>query len=227
MSFDTVSFWIIFLPLVLIYWIIPTRMMRNSFLLLTSYGIYASFDYRFLIFIFISTAVDYSVSLVIGRSSQTWVKKMALALSLSTNLGLLFSFKYLLNLFGHSTLAHYAGEALPNLLADIGLPLGISFYTFQTLSYTIDVYRGRIRATTNLIDFALYVSFFPQLTAGPIEKARRFLPQIQRDRPLTTRGWREGVVLILLGLVKKIYVADSLGVAIDFVFKKSKTINLV
>ena len=214
MSFNTISFWIVFIPLVLIYSYLPTRMLRNILLLGASYGIYASWDWRFLPIIMLSTVVDYFVGMAIARSRGSLSRKMALGLSLSVNLGLLFSFKYLLTLFGSSE----GSGPFFALLQDIGLPLGISFYTFQTLSYTIDVYRGKIKACANPIDFALYVSFFPQLTAGPIEKARRFLPQIQRNRSANTKDRKEGFVLIMLGLVKKIYVADSLIIAVDYMF---------
>ena len=219
MSFDTISFWVIFIPLVLIYSLLPSRILRNTLLLTTSYGIYASWDWRFLPIIMISTIVDYLVGISITRAKTPFIKKLALSLSLGVNLGLLFTFKYLLAILG-PTPGDTMG-AFSSFLQNIGLPLGISFYTFQTLSYTLDVYRGKIKATTNFIDFALYVSFFPQLTAGPIEKARRFLPQIQRDRLVTGKDRREGFVLIVLGLVKKTYVADSLIVAVNFIFEYS------
>lgn len=140
--------------------------------------------------------------------------------SLSVNLGLLFSFKYLLDLFSPDKLNSLFETTVFDTLVNIGFPIGISFYTFQTLSYTFDVYRGKIKATHNLQDFALYVSFFPQLLAGPIEKARRLLPQLQKERSVSLQDYKEGTVLILLGLFKKIYVADSLTFAIDFVFEE-------
>ncbi|MCY4523238.1 MAG: MBOAT family protein, partial [Halobacteriovoraceae bacterium] len=182
MGFDTISFWLGLFFLVFIYQFLTKKIYCNILLLVASYAIYGAWDLRFLPFIFLSTIVDFSVGHWASPANKYWHRRMALFISLFVNLGLLASCKYLLEIFNVDDLYPYLGTYLPDTLVDIGLPLGISFYTFQTLSYTIDVYRGKIKPTSNIIDFALYVSFFPQLTAGPIEKARRLLPQISNDR---------------------------------------------
>ena len=220
MGFDTIPFWIIFIFLVVIYQFLKKKVSRNCFLLIASYAFYAMWDIRFLPFIAISTIVDFTVAPWAGPENKSWKRKTALFSSLSVNLGLLCTCKYLVQLFDIKVLHTWFGTSVPDILAEIGLPLGISFYTFQTLSYTLDVYRGKIKATGNIMDFALYVSFFPQLLAGPIEKARRLLPQISSDRNVSGQDYREGFTLILLGIYKKVYIADSLGIAIDFVFEQ-------
>ena len=212
MGFDTISFWVVFFFLALLHRILIKKVFRNALLLIASYAIYGAWDVRFLPLILISTLVDFSAGHWAGPDNTPWQRRTALAFSLTVNLGLLCTFKYLLEIWG--------SNGLPDMLVEIGLPLGISFYTFQTLSYTLDIYRGRMAHTRNLMDFALYVSFFPQLTAGPIEKARRLLPQISADRTVTWEDMKEGLALIMLGLFKKIYVADSLATAIDFVFEE-------
>ena len=221
MSFNTISFWITFAFLVAIYRFIPKkRTIQNSVLLVTSYIFYASWNFYFLFPILLSTLIDFLVGHFAGPENKTYQRRLALFSSLLVNLGLLFIFKYSLEIFSVDELRSIFGKNIPNILIHIGFPVGISFYTFQTLSYTFDVYRGKIKATHNLQDFALYVSFFPQLLAGPIEKARHFLPQIQKERFVSLQDYKEGAVLILLGLFKKIYVADSLAFAIDFVFEE-------
>ena len=145
--------------------------------------------------------------------------KLCLVLSLTTNLGILCFFKYF-NFFIENTQLFLASIGLPtstNVLKII-LPVGISFYTFQTLSYTIDIYRGKIKPIKNVVDFALFVSFFPQLVAGPIERAANLIPQIQNCRIVTQTHWERGLYLILIGLVHKVVIADSAGILVDMCF---------
>ena len=221
MNFSTISFWIVFALLFVIYQLLPVRRnFRNTCLLIASYSFYASFNLYFLPLIALSTAVDFCAGQFAGPQNKLWQRRLSLFFSLFVNLGLLFSFKYLPDLFSPDKLNSLFDTTVFDTLFKIGFPIGISFYTFQTLSYTFDVYRGKMKATRNFWDFALYVSFFPQLLAGPIEKARRLLPQLQKERSVSLEDYKEGIVLILLGLFKKIYVADSLAFAIDFVFEE-------
>ncbi|MBN2413652.1 MBOAT family protein [candidate division KSB1 bacterium] len=212
----------IFLPIVLfLYYRLQFRQ-QNLLLLLASYVFYGFWDVRFLSLIFISTIVDYGVGLWLFHCDQTdrkHFKKLGVIISLTTNLGILGFFKYfdffvqsadsLLSTFGLST-------SLPVL--NIILPVGISFYTFQTLSYTLDIYRGKLEPTKNLVDFALFVGFFPQLVAGPIERAANLLPQIQKPRVVSQDCFYKGVYLIITGLVRKVVIADTAGAIVDTYF---------
>ena len=182
MLFNSFVFYL-FLALVLpvFYWL-PTRKYRNLFLLVSSYIFYGYWDWRFCLLIALSTLVDFTVAKLIDRSVEERNRKILLFVSLATNLGILAVFKY----FGffvdnlNVLLGSFNLGPLDYLHANILLPVGISFYTFQTLSYTIDVYRKEIRAVDSLLDFGLFVAFFPQLVAGPIERAKSLLPQISR-----------------------------------------------
>ena len=193
MGFNTLSFWIVFIVLLSLYHSLPRGSSRNILLLVASYALYSAWDIRFLPFIIISTLVDFSAGFFVRPQRKNWQRNLALTASLVINLGFLCTFKYLLEIF----------TIFPEALQSLGPPLGISFYTFQTISYTLDCYRGKISPTKNLFDFALYVSFFPQLIAGPIEKAKHLLPQITSDRHVSWQDCREGFCLILLGLFKK------------------------
>lgn len=195
-----------------LYWAIPSdrSKVKASFLVLASYFFYGWWDARFLILILFSTLVDYYVALGIQHSEDVKRKKALLYTSLTINLGLLAGFKYLgfiteiaNDLIGLTN----ASSQLP--IFDVLLPVGISFYTFQTLSYTIDVYRGSRHATRNLIEFAGYVSFFPQLVAGPIERSKVFLPQFSKKKVFIYSQAVEGVELVIWGLFKKMVVADN------------------
>lgn len=188
---------------------------RHLFLLAASYLFYANWSPRFLILILWSTGLDYVIGLALERSQRTSRRKLYLLFSLVGNLGVLGFFKYwgfftaetvaLLNSVGFD--AH-----LPTL--KIVLPVGISFYTFQTLSYTIDVYRKRMPAEPSLLRFALFVAFFPQLVAGPIVRASRFLPQLRDTPTLSLEQMRSGLALMFWGLTKKVLIADFLGATV-------------
>ena len=224
MGFDTLSFWFAFLVLVGLYHCLRSLKSKNALLLISSYGLYCSFDPRFLPILLASTITDFLAGFWLGPNNSSLKRRWAIFASLSVNLGLLFTFKYLLDVFtllGWQSQDHFF---LFKSLGEYGLPLGISFYTFQTLSYSFDVYRGKLKHTNSLLNFALYVSFFPQLMAGPIEKARRLLPQVTERTRASLQDFREGTLLILLGLFKKIYVANSLGVAVEHVFRQSDSL---
>jgi alginate O-acetyltransferase complex protein AlgI len=224
MPFNSFAF-AVFLPTVLLlYWALPKRG-QNLLLLGASYFFYGYWDWRFLSLLAISTVVDYTAALRIERehggldSTSRRRKKVWLLASLCTNLGLLGFFKYF-NFFADSfaELLASLGLTVNPMYLSVVLPVGISFYTFQTMSYTIDVYRGRMPATRRFFDFALYVSFFPQLVAGPIERAAVLLPQILNHRCFSRVQFLDGTHLIFWGLFKKVFVADNLAPVADRIF---------
>lgn len=219
MLFNSLSFAYFFLILFFLYWKLPHRF-QNLLLLSASYYFYACWNVKFLSLILLSTFVDYACGRALGQCSHPLKRKSLLLLSITTNLGLLGFFKYF-NFFAEN-LAQFFATAfslqLDLFTLEIILPVGISFYTFQTMSYTIDVYRQQISPCTDFLEFALFVSFFPQLVAGPIERTGALLPQIQAPRKLTYTQWVEGSWLIYWGLFKKIYVADNMGVLVNSIF---------
>lgn len=216
--FNTLAFFVFFLAVYSLY-LIANHRWQNRLLLVASYVFYGSWDWRFLGLLFFSTVVDFVSGWMIGRSDDSRVRKWWLTVSIVTNLGLLGFFKYF-NFFVDSftSLAGRFGWTVDDVTLRIILPVGISFYTFQTMSYTIDVFRRRIKPTTHFFDFALFVSFFPQLVAGPIERARHLLPQILAPRRIYDQASFEGVYLIGWGLFKKVVIADTLATFVDPVF---------
>lgn len=219
MLFNSFAFALFFPIVLLLYWVLPFRA-QNFMLLFASYFFYGYWDWRFLSLIAISTIVDYVSGLKIKAHDSPIVKKRWLILSICTNLGILGFFKYY-NFFAESfaDVLTSIGVAIDPLYLNIILPVGISFYTFQTISYTIDVYRGKMEPTNHFWDFALYVSFFPQLVAGPIERAKDLLPRILNKRTFNKAQFYEGLHLILLGLFKKVFVADNIGPYVDRIFR--------
>ncbi len=208
-----------FLPAVLAGYYLLGRRMQNAWLVLASYVFYGWWDWRYLSLIVLSTAVDYFAAQRIHDAEHESRRRLALYASLLVNLGALATFKYF----------NFFVDSFIELGATIGLnfdtpalrllpPVGISFYTFQTLSYTIDVYRGKLAPTRSPIDFALYVCYFPQLVAGPIERASRLLPQIAQARRVDSAWITSGLFLILVGLFKKVAIADTAGVRVDDIF---------
>ena len=218
MLFTELRFWAFFAVVGLLYVALPHRA-QNRMLLVASYAFYAAWDWRFLGLILLSTAVDYAVGLRMAAEADPHRRRRLLWVSLAVNLGMLAVFKYF-GWFADSFRALAAGlgfEADPVVLA-IVLPVGISFYTFQTLSYTIDIYRRDLEPTADFLNFALFVAFFPQLVAGPIERAKALLPNIESPRRLTWEALGRGTVLCLLGLIKKVVVADGLAPSVDAVY---------
>lgn len=209
MSFDMLSFWGVFCFVLVLYWVLQKKSYQNYLLLAASLFFYSAWDYKFTLLLLASSSVDFFVAIQMDKQQNAFKRKAFLALSLVLNLGLLFFFKYYLVLVHRSD----ASTFLPTFdgIYKWGLPLGISFYTFQILSYTIDVYKRKIAATKSFVDFILFVSFFPQLVAGPIEKARHLLPQIQTSRKFSLENLEQGFYLCLWGLFKKIYVANGLA----------------
>ncbi|MFH1747327.1 MAG: MBOAT family O-acyltransferase [Planctomycetota bacterium] len=195
---------------------------QNWLLLAASYYFYACWDWRFLSLILISTAVDFVCSRRIASAIERRTRRRYLVVSVITNLGLLGAFKYYDFFVGNlEVLLTALGIPCSSMTLGIIVPVGISFYTFQTMSYTIDVYRKELPACDRLRDFALYVAFFPQLVAGPIERGKRFLPQVQKQRILTTDGLRQGIWWVLLGYFMKVYVADNLSPFVDRAYTAS------
>ena len=215
MLFNSLEFFV-FLPIVLaLYMVLPLRG-QNAWLLLASYVFYGSWDWRFLGLILISTGVDYVVGLKLRDSTSPIGRKPLLAISVITNLGILGLFKYYGFFVGScAALLEQLGLQANITVLQLVLPVGISFYTFQTMSYTIDVYRRRIEPTGDLLTFALYVAYFPQLVAGPIERAHHLLPMLQAKRRLRWLDLAVGFELILIGFFKKVAVADTLGPFVD------------
>jgi D-alanyl-lipoteichoic acid acyltransferase DltB (MBOAT superfamily) len=201
----------------LIYRRLATRQ-QNVLLLVASYLFYGWWDWRFLSLIWFSTIVDYLVGLRLGRS-ETTRRRALLMISIVTNLGLLGFFKYF-NFFVDSAALLIESIGLSANLPTLRviLPVGISFYTFQTLGYTIDVYRGKIAPEHDPVVFATYVAYFPQLVAGPIERATHLLPQIRQPRRADNDQLASGALLILIGLTRKVAIADPLASIVDGAF---------
>ena len=221
MLFNSIDF-LVFLPLVFIlYWFIVHKSisLQNLFILIASYVFYAWWDYRFLSLIMLSTIVDFFVANKLSYVQHKKHRKLLLLISLCFNLGLLGFFKYY-NFFIDSWVDawHALGVSMESSTLKIILPVGISFYTFQTLSYTIDVYRGKLKPTSNFIQFAAFVSFFPQLVAGPIERASNLLPQFNTKRIFNSDFALSGFYLIIWGLFKKIVVADNCAFFVNQIF---------
>ncbi len=228
MVFTSTTFLAFYAIVFVLYWAARNRRAQNVLLLLGSYVFYGFVHPWFCLLIASSTVVDYVCGRGMGQGSAR-AKRAWLALSLTFNLGLLGVFKYY-DFFARSfadALGTFGLELQPVELLVL-LPVGISFYTFQTLSYTIDVYRGHLEPRRNLLDFAVFVSFFPQLVAGPIERATRFLPQLERARRWSWSALYPAVQLIVGGYLKKLVVADNVGRYVDEIFElQTPTIALL
>lgn len=219
MLFNSIDF-AIFLPIVFaIYWLIKNIRTQNFFILIASYVFYGWWDYRFLALIAISTLIDFTLGLQIKKTPVLKRRRLFLFISIAANLGILGFFKYY-NFFvdNFKEAFTFFGGNIDFGYLDIVLPVGISFYTFQTMSYTIDVYRNKLEPSPNLVNFAAFVSFFPQLVAGPIERATNLLPQFSVKRkfsyPLAVDGMRQ----ILWGLFKKMVIADNCAGFVNTIF---------
>lgn len=212
MLFNSIDF-AIFLPIVFIlYWFVTAKHLKLQNLLLVgaSYFFYAFWDWRFLSLIVFSTVLDFIVGLLLEKENNQGRRKLYLAVSVSINLGFLGFFKYY-NFFLENFIEVFSlfGMSLRASSLQIILPVGISFYTFQTMSYTIDVYRKNLKPTKNFIAFSAFVSFFPQLVAGPIERATQLLPQFYVKRKFDKENAVRGLRQILWGLFKKVVIADN------------------
>ncbi|MHC5209437.1 MAG: MBOAT family O-acyltransferase [Planctomycetota bacterium] len=219
MLFTQPIFFLFFLAVFGLHWCLRRNTDRKLLLLVGSYVFYGAWDWRFLFLILASTVIDFVVGLVLRSASPRGGRKLWLVVSLLANLGILGFFKYF-NFFVGSGVGvlHMLGIEVPELTLDIILPVGISFFTFQSMSYTIDVYRGNLAPIRNFLDFALYVSFFPQLVAGPIVRAKEFLPQLSVPRRFRDVRFKAPIALFLCGFFKKACIADNLAPTIDAVF---------
>ncbi|MDX1461799.1 MAG: MBOAT family O-acyltransferase [Marinirhabdus sp.] len=220
MLFNSFDFGFFLVIVYAIYWAIGTRhrTAQNLLILLASYLFYGLWDWRFLLLLLGSSVIDFVAGRMIAATNKRTTRRFWLVGSILWNIGVLVAFKYFnffvdnfLTLFGNSS-----GESFT--IWHVVVPLGLSFYTFQTMSYTIDVYRKTIAPTKNLMEFLCFVSFFPQLLAGPIERARFLLPQFQNTRKFNIQETKEGLRQILWGLFKKVLVADKLGIAVTMAF---------
>ena len=229
MLFNSIEFFI-FLPTVyFLYWYLLKNNLdkQNLLLLFSSYFFYCWWDWRFLSLIILSTSVDYIIGLKIYNSTNPDTRLNYLKFSIFINLMILVIFKYF-NFFIESFIDLFNVFSSHNsemLTLNIILPIGISFYTFQTMSYTIDIYFKKLKPTNNLICFACFVSFFPQLVAGPIERAKRLLPQILNSRVYSKNNLMSGLRLILWGMFNKVVLADSLGGSVNIIFENYNSMN--
>ena len=213
MLFNSLSY-AIFLPLVfIIYWLLPNKY-RWVLLLIASYYFYMSWNAKYVFLIFITTFTSYLCAILIEKNREH--KKLILTITLLVCLGILFVFKYF-NFFFES-INYLLGNKLHSISLDLLLPVGISFYTFQTLSYCIDVYRGNIKAEKHFGYYATFVSFFPQLVAGPIERPDNLLPQLRKEKEFDYNKAVYGLKLMTVGFFKKIVVADNLAYYVDMVY---------
>lgn len=221
MLFNSYTFICFFVVVYLLYLMLDHRW-QNRLLLVASLVFYGWWDPRFLALILFSILLDFVCGLKIHETESARRRRAWLIISLIGNLGLLGFFKYF-HFFVDSfvTLTALVGLQAHKSTLNIILPIGISFYTFQTLSYTLDIYRKRMKPTTSFLDFALFVSFFPQLLAGPIERARNLLPQIQKPRVVTPDQLREGVHLVAWGLFKKMLLADNIAPIVNHIFSNA------
>jgi len=221
MLFNSLDF-AIFLPIVfLLYWFVFNKNLKlqNLLIVIASYIFYGWWDWRFLSLIFFSTIVDYTMGMLLSKEEKTAKRKLYLWISILVNLGLLGFFKYY-NFFLDNFIATFSffGYKINAQGLNVVLPVGISFYTFQTLSYTIDVYKRKLKPTQDFIAFSAFVSFFPQLVAGPIERATHLLPQFYKKRYFDYDKAVDGLRQMLWGFFKKIVVADNAAKVVNEIF---------
>ena len=221
MLFDSPVYLLSLALVAMLYWRLK-HSAQNNFLLLFSYFFYGWWDWRFLGLIAVSTVVDYYCALVVAGETSTARRRIALTISVSLNLAFLGFFKYF-NFFEdslHTALASL-GINVSRPALTITLPPGISFYTFQAIAYMVDVYKGRIPATRSLRDYALFISLFPHLIAGPIQRPDHLLPQVANPRIFTSRKIADGILLILSGLFRKCVIADQCALLANAAFSGS------
>jgi alginate O-acetyltransferase complex protein AlgI len=220
LNFTTLPFLVFLAVVFLVYWGLPRHRWRMVWLLGASCLFYISWHPWLILLIVASASIDYLVALRLPELSSVRQRRLLLVLSIGANLGLLAFFKYTNFLLGSAnSLIHLVGvEYRWPLFERLILPLGISFYTFETISYVVDVYRGRIQPVRSLLDYALHIMFFPHLAAGPIVRPRDFLPQLLRPKRFDWYRLSVGILLFLVGLFKKAVVANNMGEVVDPVF---------
>jgi alginate O-acetyltransferase complex protein AlgI len=228
MFFNSFAF-AIFLPIVFVlYWFVfnKNKTTQNSLLIIASYYFYSCWDWRFLFLLVFSTFLDYYTGIRIEKSQKESGRKFWFWLSIGINLGFLGLFKYY-NFFAtsFSELVQGFGLKASPFLLDVVLPVGISFYTFHGLSYVIDIYYKRIKAEYNFVDYSLFVSYFPLLVAGPIERATHLLPEIKEKRTFDFEQAKAGIYQMVWGLVKKVVIADTCATYANAIFDHYDSMN--
>lgn len=227
MLFNSLTF-AVFLPVVLgVYWLLHRSLRwQNRWLLAVSYLFYGWWDWRYLFLIAGCSAVNFVAGWVIGETEKKWLRRTMLTLCCVVCLGVLGLFKYY-NFFVESFAALFASVGIEwhPLVLNLMLPVGISFFTFQALSYTIDIALGKLKPTHSVVDFFVFISFFPQLVAGPIERATNLLPQFQKSRRFDPDDAMHGICLLLYGLFKKMVVADTLSLYVERAFDNTLFYN--
>jgi len=220
MLFNSYTFWLFYIFVFIIYWKLNHKN-QNTLLMVASYVFYAGWDWRFLFLIMTSTLIDFILGEKIFRAKKQTKKKFYLIISICANLFILGFFKYY-NFFAFELDSLFTNIGIPSMLPslDIILPVGISFYTFQTMSYSIDIYRNQTKPINDLRDYALYVSFFPQLVAGPIERSTQLIPQVIQKRTWKDDYFLDGLYLVMYGLFMKIVIADNMAFIVNTIFFK-------
>ncbi|MEP1487167.1 MAG: MBOAT family O-acyltransferase [Algibacter sp.] len=228
MLFNSIDFVVFFPVIFVLYWLLNNRALKfqNLLIVVASYIFYGWWDWRFLFLIFLSTVIDFFIGLKLFKEDNLRRRKILLWLSVIANLGLLGIFKYY-NFFLENFISAFLffGAKIEVRSLNIILPVGISFYTFQTLSYSIDIYKRKFKATKNFIAFSAFVSFFPQLVAGPIERATNLLPQFLSNRKFSYNNAVDGMRQILWGLFKKVVIADNCAKYANIIFNNSDDYN--
>jgi alginate O-acetyltransferase complex protein AlgI len=219
MLFVEFRFFWFFLVVFCVYWSLRENRSRKIWLLVCSYIFYAAWNWKFLFLLMGSSLLDYVVGMMLARTEDPRRRRGWLTLSLVANLGTIALFKYY-NFFVTSAAALLGWLGLPASIhtLNIIIPVGVSFYTFHSMSYTIDVYRGKMRAVSSLLDVCCFIGFFPQMVAGPIVRAKAFLPQLQALRNFSNVDVRGALVLFLTGFIKKACIADALALSVDRYF---------
>lgn len=218
MTFNSWEF-LLFYPIVLALYLVFPKKLKWPLLLIASYFFYMCYQASLVVLILLTTLVSWGAALMMDRSESVAVRRACLAVTLAVSLGVLFFFKYFNFLSGSfASLAAFFGAEVSPIVLDLVLPVGISFYTFQTLSYVIDVYRKTVPAEKNFFFYALFVSFFPQLVAGPIERPDKLMPQLKEAPKTTAEDLKVGLLVMLLGFFKKIAVADIIAPVVNSVY---------
>lgn len=219
MLFNSISFLVFFPVVTLLYFVIPEKL-KKIWLLVASYYFYMSWNVQYGFLILLSTAITYLCGRLVETQNNAWRKKLVFALSLAGNFGILFFFKYFGWMLDNVNYLLGGNYSLPFTIL---LPVGISFYTFQAVGYTFDVYRGKLKAEKNFVTYALFVSFFPQLVAGPIERSTNLLGQLQASSSFKAENATKGLQVMLWGYVEKMVIADNLAILVDRVYANYDT----
>lgn len=223
MLFNSISFLVFYPCVFILYWVFKKNIrLQNQLLLVSSFYFYASWNWKFLFLLTFTIVLDYVSGILIEKNQNHLIlKRIWMFLSVGINVGFLGVFKYY-NFFVDS-FATLFGVDPQSYTLNLILPVGISFYTFHGLSYVIDIYKNRIQAERNFVDYALFVSYFPLLVAGPIERATHLLPQLKKIRFLSEEKVKSALLIILLGFFKKIVIADNLAFFVNQIFEDPET----